>query len=206
MAVVAGVAHGIAEAGQRGADAGLEGSLGRSGPGQYRQRLLRQTLGQPRQACRARRARLRAARPRARTDLTGAADAGVDHRDPGSAGLQSGSGIGALAGDPEARSHACSRLAARAPVPCWQGDLVSRPDPGLSLQEGWHLSRMSFFALWLSYLALGGDADGLGLDAYVHGALRPDDRQHDVIAQALNVHLAAARQGPRVAYRLHGAP
>ena len=65
---------------------------------------------------------------------------------------------------------------------------------------------MSFFALWLSYFALGGDADGLGLDAYVHGALRPDDRQHDVIARALNVHLAAARQGPRVAYRVHGAP
>ena len=78
---------------------------------------------------------------------------------------------------------------------------MSAPGRGLSLLEGWHLSRLTAFELWLFYFAIGGDAGGAELSAYVRGALHPDCYQHNLIARALNECLAGADGCPLVSYR-----
>jgi hypothetical protein len=40
--------------------------------------------------------------------------------------------------------------------------------------------------LWLRYFELGGMSTNLQLEAFLYGALRPSDHDHDVIAHALN--------------------
>ncbi|MEV0074490.1 MULTISPECIES: hypothetical protein [unclassified Amycolatopsis] len=56
----------------------------------------------------------------------------------------------------------------------------------LGLYEGYRLSELSAFELWAEYLAVGGGADQLEVEAYVLGILCPDRLQHNLIAQALN--------------------
>jgi hypothetical protein len=45
---------------------------------------------------------------------------------------------------------------------------------------------LSHAELWLRYFELGGMSTGFDLEAFLYGALVPSDRDHDVIAQALN--------------------
>lgn len=40
--------------------------------------------------------------------------------------------------------------------------------------------------LWLRYFELGGMSTALELEAFLYGALRPSDHDHDVVAHALN--------------------
>ena len=44
--------------------------------------------------------------------------------------------------------------------------------------------------LWFRYIALGGDADPLELEAYLLGLMPLDDYQYDILAHALNERLA----------------
>jgi hypothetical protein len=44
--------------------------------------------------------------------------------------------------------------------------------------------------LWFRYFALGGMSTALELDAFLHGALVPTDRDRDVLAVALNERIA----------------
>ena len=59
-------------------------------------------------------------------------------------------------------------------------------DHPVSLTEGLHRSGLSHLDLWLRYIAIGGEASPMELEAYVNGLLHPDPHQHDMIAQALN--------------------
>ena len=49
---------------------------------------------------------------------------------------------------------------------------------------------LSYGELWLRYFELGGMASALELQAIVHGALRTNAHDHDVIAHALNERFA----------------
>jgi hypothetical protein len=51
----------------------------------------------------------------------------------------------------------------------------SRRDAGLTRGE-----------LWLRYFELGGMSSAYQVEAYLYGALKPSDHDHDVIAHALN--------------------
>ena len=44
--------------------------------------------------------------------------------------------------------------------------------------------------LWFRFIALGGDADPLELEAYLLGLMPLDDYQYDILAHALNERLA----------------
>jgi hypothetical protein len=110
------------------------------------------------------------------------------HRDAGIWVLpmgESGSGSG-RPGQPSrrVRSNGPSRLTAW-PAVLSQDGMVSRPEPGLSLAEGWRRSGLTVFELWLIDFAMGGDAPGLELEAYLYDVLHPS-REHNPIAQALN--------------------
>lgn len=52
---------------------------------------------------------------------------------------------------------------------------LARQDAGLTEHQ-----------LWIRYFALGGMAAALELEAVCHGAILPNDLDHDMIAQALN--------------------
>ena len=43
--------------------------------------------------------------------------------------------------------------------------------------------------LWFRYVALGGDADPLDIEAYLLGLMPVDDSQYDILAHALNERL-----------------
>ncbi|WP_329063673.1 hypothetical protein [Amycolatopsis sp. NBC_01480] len=58
--------------------------------------------------------------------------------------------------------------------------------PELGLYEGYRDSGLSPFELWAEYVAIGGVAEELEVEAYALGVLRPDDHEHNMIAQALN--------------------
>ena len=58
--------------------------------------------------------------------------------------------------------------------------------PELDVPEGLRRSQLSVAELWLRYLAIGGSADELELEAYLLGLLNMDTYQHNLIAQALN--------------------
>lgn len=60
------------------------------------------------------------------------------------------------------------------------------PMPELGLYEGYRDSGLSPFELWAEYVAIGGVAEELEVEAYALGVLRPDDHEHNMIAQALN--------------------
>lgn len=45
---------------------------------------------------------------------------------------------------------------------------------------------LTYAELWLRYFELGGMSTALEVEAFLYGALRPNDHEHDVIAHALN--------------------
>lgn len=72
----------------------------------------------------------------------------------------------------------------------------------LSLRAGLALSRLSLEQLWIAQLSRGGDLAQRELTASIHGTRPLSDYQHDVIAHALNDHLAQQGLGEQlVAYR-----
>jgi len=71
---------------------------------------------------------------------------------------------------------------------------------GLGLAEGMALSRLTFEALWLLQVSVGGTAGQLEVEAYVLGMLNPDEHSHDVIAQAMNEHFLDEGQAYPVSY------
>jgi hypothetical protein len=57
--------------------------------------------------------------------------------------------------------------------------------------------------LWIRYLALGGNADEVSLDAELHGLIPLPPGEYNVLAHAVNEaldDLPASARGPRVAY------
>jgi hypothetical protein len=58
--------------------------------------------------------------------------------------------------------------------------------PELDVFEGLRRSQLSLQDLWIRYLAIGGSASELELEAYLLGLLKMDTYEHNVIAQALN--------------------
>ncbi|HJQ00767.1 MAG TPA: hypothetical protein VJ851_04135 [Jatrophihabitans sp.] len=58
--------------------------------------------------------------------------------------------------------------------------------PKLDVAAGLRRSQLSITDLWIRYLAIGGSADELELEAYLLGLLTMDTYQHNLIAQALN--------------------
>jgi hypothetical protein len=58
--------------------------------------------------------------------------------------------------------------------------------PELDVTEGLRRSQLSLTELWIRYLAIGGSAGELELEAYLLGLLTMDTYQHNLIAQALN--------------------
>jgi hypothetical protein len=72
---------------------------------------------------------------------------------------------------------------------------------GLSLAEGLWLTELNAEQLWLDYVALGGDAGQLEVEAYTLGILDPGPYQHNLIAQVLNEHVMASGGDHPVAYR-----
>lgn len=71
----------------------------------------------------------------------------------------------------------------------------------LSLFEGAMLSGLSYEEIWEQHATFGGTAGVLEIEAYVLGLLRPDDHQHDLIAQAINEYFIELGQDHPVAYR-----
>jgi hypothetical protein len=47
-------------------------------------------------------------------------------------------------------------------------------------------AELSHGELWMRYFGLGGKSTGLELEAFLYGALKPSEHDHDMIAQALN--------------------
>ena len=68
------------------------------------------------------------------------------------------------------------------------------------LEEGRKLASLSVGQLWWAYLALGGTASPTTLAAYLSGEMRPDARQYDLIAQALNDRLTDLASDQPVPY------
>ncbi len=58
-----------------------------------------------------------------------------------------------------------------------------------AITGAWRRGRLSLQELWLRYVALGGDAAPLELEAFLLGLMRLDDYQHDILAHALNERL-----------------
>jgi len=65
---------------------------------------------------------------------------------------------------------------------------MSGNNPGFSLSDGWDLSGLTLDQLWLRYIAIGGTVGKAQLAVYARGRGRPDDYQHNMIAQAINEH------------------
>jgi hypothetical protein len=78
------------------------------------------------------------------------------------------------------------------------------PDGGWSLSVGFQASDLSTTAIWLAYVAIGGDADLLGVEAYLTEALIPGRMQHDILAHALNEHFTDHGMNHPVAYSTDG--
>lgn len=57
---------------------------------------------------------------------------------------------------------------------------------GFSLSDGMDLSGVSIDEVWSAYAVLGGGADPAKLALEIRGDSLVDDREHDLIAQALN--------------------
>jgi hypothetical protein len=54
------------------------------------------------------------------------------------------------------------------------------------LSRAFHHAQLPVSHLWLRYFALGGDADPLDVDAYVHGLTELPAQQRHVFAHAVN--------------------
>jgi hypothetical protein len=67
------------------------------------------------------------------------------------------------------------------------------PNPAVeqqrSLSRAFHHAQLPVSQLWLRYFALGGTADPLDVDAYVHGLTELPAPQRDVLAHAMNERL-----------------
>jgi hypothetical protein len=61
---------------------------------------------------------------------------------------------------------------------------------------------LSHDELWLRYFELGGMSSALQLEAFLFGALRPTDHDHDVIALALNERFREMGGNHPVPYRV----
>jgi hypothetical protein len=78
---------------------------------------------------------------------------------------------------------------------------VSETESGLSLEAGMRLSGMSYSELWLRHVSVSGNIGELELEAYVLGLLKPDNYQHNLIAQAINEYFLDLGQEHPVGYR-----
>jgi hypothetical protein len=64
-------------------------------------------------------------------------------------------------------------------------------------------TRLTTREIWIRYLALGGNADEVSLDAELHGLLALPPGEYNVLAHAVNEaldDLPPSARGPRVAY------
>jgi hypothetical protein len=77
---------------------------------------------------------------------------------------------------------------------------MSTQPSALSL-EGLQRSGMTPAELRIKHYAVGGEAAGLEVDAYVLGLLGPDDYQHNLIAQALDEYFRDRHADHPVRYR-----
>ena len=77
---------------------------------------------------------------------------------------------------------------------------MSTQRSALSL-EGLQRSGMTPAELRIKHYAVGGDAAGLEVDAYVLGLFGPDDYQHNLIAQALDEYFRDRHADHPVRYR-----
>ena len=59
-----------------------------------------------------------------------------------------------------------------------------------ALTEACRRGQLDVAQLWFRFIALGGDADPLEMEAYLLGLMPLDDLQHDILAHALNERLA----------------
>ncbi len=59
-----------------------------------------------------------------------------------------------------------------------------------ALTDACRRGQLDLQQLWLRFIALGGDADPLELEAYLLGLMPLDDYQNDILAHTLNERLA----------------
>jgi len=59
---------------------------------------------------------------------------------------------------------------------------------------------LSHGELWLRYFELGGMSTGFELETFLYGLVAPDNRDHDVIAHALNERFTELGRNHPVAY------
>ncbi len=59
-----------------------------------------------------------------------------------------------------------------------------------ALTDACRRGQLDVAQLWFRFIALGGDADPLELEAYLLGLMPLDDYQYDILAHALNERLA----------------
>jgi hypothetical protein len=78
---------------------------------------------------------------------------------------------------------------------------MSTPGPELSLPDGFRLSGLSPARLWLAYIAAGGNASELEVEAYACGVLPADDVQHNLVALVINDHFRDRGLNHLVSYR-----
>jgi hypothetical protein len=78
---------------------------------------------------------------------------------------------------------------------------MSEGSTGMSLPEALARTGLFFRELWVRYLALGGSASTLALEAYVHGALDLPPIVHDMIAHVFNEEFAERGRDHPVGYR-----
>jgi hypothetical protein len=83
---------------------------------------------------------------------------------------------------------------------------MSTPGPELSLPDGFRLSGLSPAQLWPAYLAAGGNASELEVEAYARGVLLPDDVQHNLVALVINEHFQDRGLHHLVSYRGRPSP
>ncbi len=71
---------------------------------------------------------------------------------------------------------------------------------GLSLHDGYDLSGLTDWTLWLHYASVGGVGGQLEVEACLLGLLTTTPHEHTVIAQALNEHFLERGEDHPVAY------
>ena len=74
------------------------------------------------------------------------------------------------------------------------------PAETLRLYDGMVECGLTVNQVWLTQVAVGGDAGSFEVEAYVLGLLTPDPYHHDLIAQAINEHFIEQGRNHRVAY------
>jgi hypothetical protein len=70
-----------------------------------------------------------------------------------------------------------------------------------NLAKAFAASQLSIDELWLRYFALGGEAGGYEIEAYLTGLMQVSAHQHNLLAQAVNERLAELPPPPRATYR-----